>query len=96
MPFVVEQERSGTNWFLLLGILFGLGFVALAAYYLFFGGAPLIETLIPARSQLIVEITQSKLDPNTIISNPAYKSLKEYTLPLDFSGIGRANPFIQF
>lgn len=96
MPFVVEQERSGVNWFLLLGVLLGLGFVALVAYYLFFGSAPLIETLIPARSQFIVEITKAKLDPNEVISNPVFKTLKEYTLPLDTGGIGRANPFVQF
>ncbi len=96
MPFIVEQEKAGTNWFLLLGILLGFGFVALVAYYLFFGATPFIEALIPARSQFIVEITKAKLDPNEVISNPTFKSLKEYTLPLDAGGTGRTNPFVQF
>lgn len=84
------------NWFLLLGILMGIGFVALVAYYLFFGSTPLIETLIPARSQFIVEITKANLNPNEVISSPTFKSLKEYTLPLDTGGVGRPNPFLQF
>lgn len=96
MPFVVEEEKSGINWFLILGVLLGIGFAGLMAYYLFFASTPFIETLIPARSEIIVEIAKSKIDPNEVVNNPAFQSLRQYTLPLEVGEVGRTNPFLPF
>lgn len=96
MPFVVEEQRRGVNWFLMLGVLFAFGFLGLLTYYLFFAPTPFIESLIPARSQLIVEISKARFEPNDVLNDPTYQTLRQYTLPLEAGEIGRPNPFLPF
>lgn len=95
MAIVIEQEKRRVNWF---GI--GLAFILVAGgvtliYFLFFAPTPLIEKVAPPQDlQTIKAISEVNLQPETILNDPLFKSLKQYVPPIQLPVvIPRPNPF---
>lgn len=97
MALVFESQKRRINWFALIAGLFLIGFLAAAAYYLFFAPVPKIQAIIPVvleETNLLSEL--EFIDPTTILNNPNFRRLKQHVQPPGAGTFGRTNPFLPF
>lgn len=97
MAIVVEEGEKKTNLFGIIGWLVFLGIAGAAIYYVFFAQPQLVA--IPSSGTLgtIAPITQTPVDPNTVLQNPSFQALKSsISLPTPQGpvSVGRPDPFI--
>lgn len=98
MAIVVEQEKaSGVGivrivlWVVLLGIILA------AVYYVFFKKPDAIPDLItPSGFRNTTELSKINLDPQAVLQNPSFQSLRSQLPPLSTSSVGRPNPFLPY
>lgn len=97
MAIIVEEGEKKTNLFGIIGWLVFLGIAGAAVYYVFFAQPQLV--VIPSTGSLstITPITQTALQPNTVMQSAAFEALTS-TIPLPTPqgpvAVGRPNPFI--
>ena len=95
MAIVIQEEKRKINWFG-LGVVFLITATAFTLiYYLFFVKPPLIEKVAPPKLQSIKELSSIKLDPNAVINDPRFQTLKIYANQIEIGQVGKANPFMK-
>ncbi len=101
MAIVIEEgKRPNLLWTVarILGWLAILAVIGVAAYYIFFVTPPFFTVPAPAGLQSIQSLSQATLQPNDVLQNPTYVSLKPSPVPAPASSgpaiVGRVNPFI--
>jgi len=97
MAIIIEGEKRKINWLALATIVLIVAVLGTAIYYLFFAATPLAEKIAPVPLRSIQELSLIKLEPETIINNPAFQVLKQYVNPIEIESgaVGKANPFLK-
>jgi hypothetical protein len=96
MAIIIESKERRVNWFpIVIGVVIVVSAVA-ALYFLFFSAAPLIETVAPIRLESAVSLSKINVDPNVILDDAVYKTLKSYIADPTPGVLGRQNPFLPF
>ena len=98
MAIIVEEQSGGRSasivklgiWLVLLGVI-GAGI-----YYLFFKQQQLVEYAVPANFQNVAQIAKIEFNPDEVINDPLFLSLKQYIRLEPPAAIGKANPFLGF
>ncbi len=94
MAIVIEEEKREINWFTAVSIIFIIGLVGAAAYYLFFISPPSIDVVFPLRIQSLSRLAEIEFDPQKVFAHPIYETLRQNIPPLTVTPItGRSNPF---
>lgn len=93
---IVLEERQQFNWKALLIFLAVIAMVFGLAYFLFFAPSPVVQEIIPSSVKSTAELSTVNLNPNELLGNATYKSLKQYGGPMAVPQVGRENPFIKF
>lgn len=100
MAITFEKRRRHINFFAIGVVLFGFGFLALAAYYLFFAPSPKFEAIaVPSglkRAEGILESGIKFIDPKVVLENERFRDLSRYDSELGRGALGRENPFLDF
>lgn len=95
MAIVVEQEKKSTNWFYILtGVLMAV-LLLVAAYYLFFAKPEIINIVVPTRLDTSV-LSEIRFDPQSVINESTFRSLRPYGTEPTPGEVGRTNPFAPF
>jgi hypothetical protein len=98
MAIVVEEEKTSKAG--LVGILMWVavvGVVGASVYYIFVKKPDFIGKVIaPKELENISQLSDVTLNPETIINNPVYQSLRAHVGPRPTPQAGRANPFLPF
>lgn len=98
MAILVDEQQSRKSasiiklaaWFTLLGV------IAAGVYYLFFKQQALIEFATPSNFKDVAAIAKITFDPDEVISDPLFLSMKQYVRFLPTTIMGRDNPFLGF
>ncbi|PIR89580.1 MAG: hypothetical protein COU07_01640 [Candidatus Harrisonbacteria bacterium CG10_big_fil_rev_8_21_14_0_10_40_38] len=94
MAIVFEQEKKQINWIKLLFVLFIVGFVIFAAYFLFFAPSPQLDVVLPEPLEQAERIgSVSSIKPNDVLGLPAFRALQVFVGPPSIGTLGRDNPF---
>ncbi len=94
MAIVVETKRNRGGviafviWLLLITI------VVAGAYYVFFKKPELISVPTPEGFEEAQRISKIRLNPQEVLDNPKFKSLRSYITPSEATAFGKANPFL--
>lgn len=96
MAIVVESSNN-KNWGNLL--VFIIWFILLAAvvagaYYVFFKKPEIISVSAPPELEEAKNISQIRLNPQDVLGNPKFKSLRSYITPSEAKTFGKNNPFL--
>ena len=96
MAIVFEQSKKSVNWVPILFTVFILGFLAFAAYYLFFAPSPKLDIVLPAPLERASQISKLEfIDVATILNSTAFRRLQNYVGPPASGRLGRSNPFVK-
>ena len=96
MAIIVEEEKNKIGFGALFAWLVTLAVIGFIVYYIFFQKPESIELVPPSSLKDAVQLSKIDLNPEDILDNPQFKSLKQY-IPLPQSGnAGRSNPFLGF
>ncbi|MBN2197889.1 hypothetical protein JW698_01690 [Candidatus Wolfebacteria bacterium] len=95
MAIIIEQEKRNINWFALSIIVLVITVIIAGTYYLFFADIPFVEKVAPARLKSLEELSNIKLQPEMIINNSKFQTLKQYINPIESGEIGKINPFVK-
>jgi len=95
MAIVVEEKKS-VNWIAILTIIIVVAVIFSAAYFLFFKKPELIEVVAPGGLEGVSQISKISFDPESVISAPTFKLLRQYGTTPNPSNPGRENPFKPF
>lgn len=94
MAIIVEEEKRSANWVNIAIAAVVIVVVFAGAYFIFFKQPQLIEVVTPSGLKEIGTISQLSFDPQSVVSSPVFKSLKQYGSPVTPPATtGRANPF---
>ncbi len=96
MSILIEEEKRPVNWLAVFITIFIMAVLGFVTYYLFFAETPAIEIILPANLQSANQITNIAVDPATVLTSDAFKSLKPYASQPNIGQTGRANPFLPF
>jgi len=97
MAIIFEQPKRSINWVKMLFIIFILGFVFFAVYYLFFASSPRLDIVLPDPLERANQITNIDfVDPGEVLNTQAFKQLQSYVAPPTVGNLGRNNPFEPF
>lgn len=94
MALVVGEQRNSGALFAFLAWLLILFVVGVGGYYVFFKNPSLIEVTPPPGFQSTEQIAKIELDPQEVVSDPAFQSLRQYVTPPSAGTVGRPNPFL--
>ena len=98
MAIIVDEQQSSKSaaiikvivWLTLLGV------ITAGVYYLFFKQQALIEYAAPSNFKNVSEIAKITLNPDEVINDPLFLSLKQYVRFSPTTIMGRDNPFLGF
>lgn len=93
---ILLEEKQQFNWKALIIFLVIIAAVFGLAYFLFFAPSPVVQEIIPSSVKSTAELSTVNLNPNDLLGNATYKSLKQYGGPVAAPQVGRENPFIKF
>lgn len=99
MAIIVEEEKTSTGIISFLGWASIAAIFLAAAYYVFFTAPPTVVITPPANLQTFVSISGANLNPQDILQDKSFQTLKQYVPPPVPTGpglVGRANPFVSF
>ncbi len=96
MAIVVEEQKKSVNWVTILTMLVVIAVVFAGAYLLFFKKPELIEIVTPGGLEGVSEISKISFDPESVLSAPTFKLLRQYGTAPTPSTPGRDNPFEPF
>ncbi len=96
MAIVVEEEKKPVNWVALLTTIIIIVVLFLGAYFLFFKKPELIEVVVPGSLKEVSQLSQVSFDPDSVLSSPAFKLLRQYGTAITPAATGRSNPFLPF
>lgn len=97
MAIVVEEEKkSSVNIISLLMWLMVIFAVGLSVYYLFFKRPELIPIKVPENFENAESLSNIQLNPEEVLENPNFKSLKTLVQPVNPQGVGKSNPLLGF
>lgn len=94
MAIVVESKKNQGGviafiiWLLLIII------VVAGAYYVFFKKPEIISLPAPAGFEETQRISKIRLNPQEVLDNPKFKSLRSYITPSGATTFGKSNPFL--
>jgi hypothetical protein len=95
MAIIIDEQRRGFNWFALAVFLLIISISAIATYYLFFTSSPYVDKALPSQFKDLQALSPEAINPEAIISNPVYQSLKRYVGAINLPATPyRANPFL--
>lgn len=75
-------------WLLLIIIILA------GAYYVFFKKPELISIPTPPGFEEAQRISRIRLNPQEVLDNPKFRSLRSYITPSEARNFGKANPFL--
>jgi flagellar basal body-associated protein FliL len=93
MAIVVESRKNRGGivavviWFVLIIV------VAAGAYYVFFKKPELIPVSPPPGFEEAQKVSKIRLNPEEVLDNPKFKSLRSYITPSRATVFGKVNPF---
>lgn len=94
MAIIIEEENKQASVGRILMWLVVLGIIVAAVYYIFFANPEIIDVAAPANLQNIDQLAGLNFNPEDVVNNGAFQSLKQYvSLSSSTAGVGRANPF---
>ena len=97
MAIVFEQEKKSVNWVGILFVIFIIGFLVFAVYYLFFAPSPKLDVVLPAPLERASQISELEfIEPATVLNSTAFRKLQNYVGPPAVGVLGRSNPFVRF
>lgn len=94
MAIVVEEERPQINITQALMWLTVLAIVGSAIYYIFFAKPEIVDVAVPTAFKNLDPLAQVNLNPEDLLNDPSFQSLKEYVTLPEPGNAGRINPFI--
>lgn len=93
---IVLEERQQFNWKALIIFIAIIAVVFGLAYFLFFAPSPVVQVIIPSNVKSTAELSTVNLNPNDLLGNKVYQSLKQFGAPVAAPQTGRENPFIKY
>lgn len=93
---IVLEEKQQFNWKALIIFIVIVAAVLGLAYLLFFAPSPVVQEIIPSNVKSATELSTVNLNPNDLLGNKTYQSLKQYGGPVEAPQVGRDNPFSKF
>ena len=96
MAIIIEEEKKSGSWIGIAGTVIVVVIVFIGGYYLFFKQPELIEVVVPDQLNVLTQLSGAKIDPQAVVGSPTFKSLRDYSQPLETPPKGRANPFKPF
>lgn len=96
MAIIVEEEKNKIGLVSILTWAAVLVIIGVTVYYIFFAKPEIIEVAVPSNFKNITPLSQIKLNPEDVINNPVFQSLKQYVSSPKVQSVGRANPFLPF
>lgn len=94
MAIVVESKKDAGGaiafliWFLLIIV------IVAGTYYVFFKKPELISIPTPEGFEETQRISKIRLNPQEVLDNPKFKSLRSYVTLSEAVSSGKANPFL--
>jgi len=96
MAIVVEEQKNKAGLASILIWVVILVIIMVAIYYIFFAKPQLIGISAPDSFRNINPLSHLNINPQDIVNNPTFQSLKQYVMPASTSTVGRSNPFLSF
>lgn len=97
MAIVFEQPKKTVNWVSILFVVFIIGFLIFAIYYLFFAPSPKLDVVLPPPLERASQIAKIEfVDPNVVLGSSSFRRLRSYVGPPGIGSLGRPNPFVRF
>lgn len=94
MAIVIEEEKNGVNIMKIVIWLMPIAIFGAVVYYLFFSKPELVDIAAPPTFQNIDFLAEISINPEEVVNNPAFRSLRQNaSTPLP-GNAGRSNPFI--
>jgi hypothetical protein len=99
MAIIVDEEKKPTHIFAILAWLGFLIVAGAAVYYIFFAVPQVVAPPAIGSLSAIAPIASSSINPQTVVSSPAFQAiLQGTTIPAPSStgpvSVGRPNPFL--
>lgn len=96
MALVVEEEKKPTNWVATASTVVVVIVLFVGGYLLFFKKPELIDTVSPGSLTDLNRISKITFDPEEVVNNQVFKSLRQFGGPAPDFVPGRSNPFKPF
>ncbi len=93
---IVFEDKQQFNWRALIIFIAIVAAVLGTAYFLFFAPSPVVEEIIPSNVKSTTELSTVNLNPNDLLNDKTYQSLKQYGGSTAVPQAGRVNPFIKY
>ncbi len=98
MAILIEEKKSTSSLFRLIGWLVVVIILIVAAYYIFFVAPPALVIVPSSSLQGISPISQATLQPTDVLNSPSFQALKPPSFALPTAqgpaAVGRVNPFV--
>lgn len=96
MALVVEEEKKPTNWVAIASIAVVIIILFAGSYLLFFKKPELIDVVSPGSLSDLNKISKITFNPEEVVSDPVFKSLRQFGGSVSTLMPGRSNPFKPF
>jgi len=93
MAIVIEEEKGGVSFGLILGWVVILGIIVIAVYYIFFKSPELLDSTLNSGIDIGPIGNIVDVDPQAIIRDPGFSARHELIAQPTAGTTGRANPF---
>jgi len=93
---IVLEDRQQFNWKALIIFITIIAVILGLAYFLFFAPSPVVQEIMPSGVKATAELSTVNLNPNDLLGNKVYQSLKQYGGSVVIPQVGRENPFIKY
>ncbi|MDE2019193.1 MAG: hypothetical protein KGJ13_02470 [Patescibacteria group bacterium] len=97
MAIIIEEEKTSSNIISFLGWISVIVILVVAVYYIFLITPPVAIIAPPGNLQAILSVSGQTQNPQDILGNTVYQSLKQYVpapTPTGPGAVGRPNPFV--
>ncbi len=96
MAIVVEEEKKPVNLAAIASTIVVVLVLFIGAYLLFFKKPQLIDIVSPGSANDLTRISKLNFNPEEVVNNPVFKSLRNFGGAVTNSTPGRNNPFKPF
>ena len=97
MAILVEEDKKQVSWLFVIGIILAFVLVSLGVYYVFFATPELLDKItLPKELEATKKFKNANVDVSGIVSDPVFKSLRQYVEEPQVGRVGRLNPFAPF
>ncbi len=96
MAIVVEEKKNQIPAMNFLGWIIVLAAVAAGAYFIFFKKPELVEFNSAPSFNNLQQLSNISINPEQLIHDPQFETLKQYITLTPPQNLGRSNPFLGF